>query len=42
MQGRVKTATKAAILQQIVEPHWDTLLPSQQERIRSLLEEIER
>jgi len=42
MQGRVKTATKKAILQQIVEPHWDKLLPSQQEGIRSLLEEIER
>jgi hypothetical protein len=42
MQGRVKTATKKAILQQIVEPHWDTLLPSQQEGISSLLEEFER
>jgi hypothetical protein len=42
MQGRVKTATKKAIRQQIVEPHWDLLSPSQQESIRSLLEEIER
>jgi hypothetical protein len=42
MQGRVKTATKKAIHQQIVEPHWDKLSPSQQEDIRSLLEEIER
>jgi hypothetical protein len=42
MQGRVKQATKKAILQQIVEPQWDKLLPSQQESIRSLLEEIER
>jgi hypothetical protein len=42
MQGRVKKATKKAIRQQIVEPHWDKLLPSQQEGIRSLLEEIER
>jgi hypothetical protein len=42
MQGRVKKATKAAILQQIIEPHWDTLLPSQQEVILSLLEEFER
>jgi phenylpyruvate tautomerase PptA (4-oxalocrotonate tautomerase family) len=42
MQGRVKTATKKAIVQQIVEPHWDKLFPSQQEGIRSLLEEFER
>ena len=42
MQGRVQTATKKAIVQQIVAPHWDTLLPSQQEGIRSLLEECER
>jgi len=42
MQGRVKKATKKAIHQQIVEPHWDKLSPSQQESIRSLLEEIER
>ena len=42
MRGRVKKATKKAILQQIVEPHWDTLSPSQQESIRSLLEDIER
>jgi hypothetical protein len=42
MRGRVKKATKTAILQQIVEPHWDRLSPSQQESIRSLLEEIER
>jgi hypothetical protein len=42
MRGRVKKATKKAILQQIVEPHWDRLSPSQQESIRSLLEEIER
>jgi hypothetical protein len=38
----VKKATKQAIRQQIVEPHWDKLSPSQQEGIRSLLEEIER
>jgi hypothetical protein len=42
MQGRVKKATKQAIHQQIVEPHWDKLSPSQQEGIRALLEEIER
>jgi hypothetical protein len=42
MQGRVKTATEKAIVERIVEPHWDTLSPSQQESIRSLLEEIER
>ena len=42
MQGRVKKATKKAIVERIVQPHWDTLLPSQQEGIRSLLEEIER
>jgi hypothetical protein len=42
MQGRVKKATKKAIRQQIVEPHWDNLSPSQQESILSLLEEIER
>ena len=42
MQGRVKTATKKAIVERIVEPHWDKLSPSQQESIHSLLEEIER
>ena len=42
MRGRVKKATKKAIAQQIVEPHWDKLSPSQQESILSLLEEIER
>ena len=42
MQGRVKKATKKAILKQVVEPRWDTLSPSQQESILSLLEEIER
>jgi len=42
MRARVKTATQKAILQQIVEPQWDQLSPSQQESIRSLLEEIER
>jgi hypothetical protein len=42
MQGRVKKATKKAIRQQIVEPHWDKLSPSQQESILSLLEDIER
>ena len=42
MQGRVKKATKTAIRQQIVEPQWDKLSPSQQEGILSLLEEIER
>jgi hypothetical protein len=42
MQGRVKKATKHAIRQQIVAPHWDKLSPSQQEGIRSLLEAIER
>jgi len=42
MQGRVKKATKKAIHQQIVAPHWDKLSSSQQESIRSLLEEIER
>src|SRR5215216_4016698 len=38
MRGRVKTATKKAIVERIVEPHWDKLSPSQQESIRSLLE----
>jgi hypothetical protein len=42
MRGRVKKATKKAILQQIVEPQWDQLSPSHQESIRSLLEDIER
>ena len=42
MRGRVKKATKTAILQQVVEPQWGKLSPSQQEGIRSLLEEIER
>ena len=42
MRGRVKTATKKAIVERIVEPHWDKLSPSQQESILSLLEEIER
>jgi len=42
MRGRVKTATKKAILQQIVEPQWDQFSPSQQESICSLLEAIER
>ena len=42
MRGRVKKATKKAILKQIVAPQWDKLSSSQQERIRSLLEEIER
>jgi hypothetical protein len=42
MRARVKKATKKAMRQQIVEPQWDQLSPSQQERIRSLLEEIER
>ena len=40
MQGRVKTATKKAIVERIVEPHWDKLSPSQQESIRSLLEQL--
>jgi hypothetical protein len=42
MQGRVKKATKQAIVERIVEPHWNKLSPSQQEGIRSLLEAIER
>ena len=42
MRGRVKKATKKAIVERIVEPYWDKLSPSQQESIRSLLEEIER
>jgi phenylpyruvate tautomerase PptA (4-oxalocrotonate tautomerase family) len=42
MRGRVKTATKKAIVERIVEPHWDQLSPSHQESIRSLLEDIER
>jgi hypothetical protein len=42
MQGRVKKATKKAILKQVVEPQWDKLSSPQQEDIRSLLEEIER
>jgi phenylpyruvate tautomerase PptA (4-oxalocrotonate tautomerase family) len=42
IQGRVKKATKKAILQQVVEPHWDKLSATQQEDIRTLLEEIER
>ena len=42
MRGRVKTATKKAIVERIVEPHWDTLSPSHQASIRSLLEDIER
>ena len=42
MQGRGKKATKQAMRQQIVAPHWDTLSPSHQEGIRALLEAIER
>ena len=42
MRERTQKATKKAILQQIVEPRWDKLSPSQQESILSLLEEIER
>ena len=42
MRGRVKTATKKAIVERIAEPHWDTLSPSHQESICSLLEDIER
>jgi hypothetical protein len=42
MRGRVQKATKTAILQQVVAPQWGKLSPSQQESIRSLLEEIER
>jgi hypothetical protein len=42
MREKVKKATKKAILQQIVEPHWHQLTPSHQESILSLLEEIER
>jgi hypothetical protein len=42
MRGRVKKATKKAIVERIVEPQWDKLSPSQQEGIRSLLEEVER
>src|SRR5215211_9477045 len=40
MQGRVKKATKQAIRQQIVEPHWDELSPSQRDTILSLLEQL--
>ena len=40
MRGRVKTTTKKAILQQIVEPHWHQLSSSQHESIRSLLEQL--
>ena len=42
MRGRVKTATKKAIVERMVAPYWDTLSLSQQESIRSLLEKIER
>jgi hypothetical protein len=40
MRERVKKATKKAILQQIVEPHWHKISPSQQESILSLLEQL--
>jgi hypothetical protein len=40
MRKKVKKATKKAILQQIVEPHWHQISPSQQESIRSLLEQL--
>ena len=41
MRGKTKKATKEAILKQVVEPRWDTLPPSQQEIIYSLLEALE-
>jgi hypothetical protein len=40
MRGRVKKATKHAIHQQIVEPHWHQLSPSQRDTIISLLEQL--
>jgi hypothetical protein len=40
MRERVQKATKQAILQQFVEPHWHTLSASQQENILSLLEQL--
>jgi hypothetical protein len=40
MKERVQKATKAAILQQIVEPHRQRLSPSQHERILALLEKL--
>jgi hypothetical protein len=42
MRKKVKKATKKAILQQFVEPHWHKISPSQQESILALLEDIER
>jgi hypothetical protein len=40
MRERVQKATKQAILQQIVAPHWHQLSPSQHESILSLLEQL--
>jgi hypothetical protein len=40
MRESVQKATKKAILQQIVEPHWHQLSSSQHESIRSLLEQL--
>jgi hypothetical protein len=40
MEGTVKKATKAAILQQIVEPHKRELSEDQRDTILSLLEKI--
>jgi hypothetical protein len=40
MRERVQKATKAAIVQQIVEPHRPQLSPSQRESILSLLEQL--
>jgi hypothetical protein len=40
MRERVQKATKQAILQQFVEPHWHTLSASQHESILDLLEQL--
>jgi hypothetical protein len=40
MRERVTKATKKASLQQIVEPHWHQLSPSQRDTILSLLDKF--
>jgi hypothetical protein len=40
MRERTLKATKAAILESIVEPHWHKLSSTQHESIRALLEEL--
>ena len=40
MRERVQKATKTAILERIVEPHWPKLSSAQHDAILSLLEQL--